>query len=333
MDNVQPTMKPLETFTAHELQRMNFPPLKWIVERILPEGLALLLAPPKYGKSWFAQQLCLAVASGEPFLGFETMRGDALYLALESSKRQLQDRQESLCPDGVEAPDNCFLAVTSEDLSGGLIEQLRQFAAWHPNLNLVVIDLLAKVRPPERAGANVYYSDYAAMNPLKALADELHVCILVLHHFRKMVDEADFMNNASGSSGLTGCVDTTIGIQKREREDSTGRLLIAGRDVQMQSFPVEFDPEACLWRRTNAPLTPSVDPLVKAVQALLQAHPEGWQGSMTELVEETGYKTAGKDAVRAAGRHLSKVHNQLLKAGIDYEKVPGRDRTYRFWRL
>lgn len=331
MNETQHT-KPLSTFTAHELQRMEIAPLKWIVEEILPEGLILLLAPPKYGKSWFAQQLCWAVALGEPFLGFQTLRGDTLYLALESSKRQLQDRQEYIRPDGVEAPDNYHMAIWSENLGSGLIAQLKEFVAQHPQTVLIVIDLLAKIRAPERAGTNAYYADYGAMEPLKSFADEFHVCVLVLHHYRKSTDETDFMNNASGSNGITGAADAVIGIQKDEREDKTGKLLVTGRDVRMQSFPVELNAEEGQWRRINAPLEPTADPLVRAVQALLQANGGDWQGTMSEFAAAAGFTVPGKDAARVAGRHLAKVRNQLLKAGLDYEKVPGIERKYRFWR-
>lgn len=38
--------------TAAELQQMNFPPVRWVVPEIIPEGLTLLAGKPKLGKSW-----------------------------------------------------------------------------------------------------------------------------------------------------------------------------------------------------------------------------------------------------------------------------------------
>jgi len=37
---------------AKELQIKEFPPINWIVDDILPEGLTILAGKPKLGKSW-----------------------------------------------------------------------------------------------------------------------------------------------------------------------------------------------------------------------------------------------------------------------------------------
>ena len=331
MPERQSSTHPLQTFTAQELQSMNFPPLRWIVDEILPEGLALLLAPPKYGKSWFAQQLCYAVAAGRPFLGFNVSRGSTLYLALESSQRQLQDRQAAFCGDDESAPPDFHMAVSAERLDTGIIDQLRQFVVQHPQTVLIVIDLLAKIRAQERAGSNAYYADYDVMTPLKRLSDEFSICVLVLHHARKIVDETDFLNNSSGSNGLTGAVDTFIGIEREKREDASSVIHVTGRDVETNSFHATFDRETRYWKRIGAPLTPTTDPLIRAIQALLHAHPDGWQGTMSDFITETGYSASGKDPARSAGRHLTKLTNQLAAVGISYESFRTDSRMVRFW--
>ena len=55
------------SISAKDLQDKEFKPIKWVVEGLLPQGLALLVAPPKYGKSWLMLDLCLSVASGQKF--------------------------------------------------------------------------------------------------------------------------------------------------------------------------------------------------------------------------------------------------------------------------
>ena len=78
---VDPT--PLSWNRAAGLLGAKLRPIRYFVEGLLPQGLALLAAPPKYGKSWLALDLCVSVARGAPFLGRETERADTLYLALE----------------------------------------------------------------------------------------------------------------------------------------------------------------------------------------------------------------------------------------------------------
>jgi AAA domain len=53
-----------ETYTAADLQWMEFPPLQFTVPGYLAEGLTLLVGKPKRGKSWMALDWVLAIAHG-----------------------------------------------------------------------------------------------------------------------------------------------------------------------------------------------------------------------------------------------------------------------------
>ena len=96
MDNVKPlkgaVQVPAGIFSAADLQGRVFPPIKWIVPDILPEGLTLLAGKPKLGKSWLALDIAVAVASGGSVLGRECEPGPVLCLALEDNQRRLQRR-------------------------------------------------------------------------------------------------------------------------------------------------------------------------------------------------------------------------------------------------
>src|SRR5262245_53541582 len=95
----QPTWK-IGSFSAKELQSMEFPPIAWIVRNIIPtEGVVLLCSKPKFGKSWLAYDLCIACTTDRYTLGYiKPEQGDVLYLALEDSKRRLQRRMGKLLP-------------------------------------------------------------------------------------------------------------------------------------------------------------------------------------------------------------------------------------------
>lgn len=84
--------KGLTIRSVKELMQQHFEPAQFVVNGILPKGLALLASPPKFGKSWFALELCLAVAKGEPFLGLGTSKTDVLYCDLEDGDAELQER-------------------------------------------------------------------------------------------------------------------------------------------------------------------------------------------------------------------------------------------------
>lgn len=53
--------KPIKTVTASELDEMDIPPIEWLVDKILPVGLAMLGAPSKYYKSYMALDLCIRI--------------------------------------------------------------------------------------------------------------------------------------------------------------------------------------------------------------------------------------------------------------------------------
>lgn len=83
----------LSTFTANELQATDFPPLKFLVEGLITEGLTLLAGKPKMGKSWMALDIAMSVAIGCEALGNRPCKkGVALYCALEDNPRRLRRR-------------------------------------------------------------------------------------------------------------------------------------------------------------------------------------------------------------------------------------------------
>jgi len=66
-DKTQATQKAepkLSTIDGGTLMAMDFEPLQFTAEKILPHGLFILAGSPKVGKSWLALDLCRAVATG-----------------------------------------------------------------------------------------------------------------------------------------------------------------------------------------------------------------------------------------------------------------------------
>src|SRR5215211_983634 len=72
---------------ANALWNKEFPPPKFAVPNVIPEGVMILAGKPKLGKSWLAYHLAIAVAAGGVAFGEYrvTDPGAALYLALEDS--------------------------------------------------------------------------------------------------------------------------------------------------------------------------------------------------------------------------------------------------------
>jgi RecA-family ATPase len=238
------------SFSAKELQSMEFPPIAWIVRNIIPaEGVVLLCSKPKFGKSWIAYDLCIACTTDRFTLGtIKPAQGNVLYLALEDSKRRLQRRMTKLLPTFRSAwPDKLLLKTEWRRLHEGGVDDIRAWYAHTKSIGgkpiLVVIDVLAKVRKPV-GNRQLYEADYAALADLTKLANELGLAIVVLHHTRKMAAD-DLMETVSGSYGVSGAVDTILVMANRPN----GAVLdIRGRDVESAELAIEFDKETCRWR-------------------------------------------------------------------------------------
>ena len=218
----------IETFTARELQKMDFPPIRYAVDGYIAEGLTLLGGKPKIGKSWMAVDFAMAIAKGDMALGsIPCSRGTVLYCALEDNKRRLQRRIRKLYGDESSWPKSFHFTTQMNRLDEGGLDDLREWILDYDPA-LVIIDTLVCVRPQNRRDGGGYDADYAALSPLQELAGELGVCVIVIHHLRKLVGD-DPLDMISGTTGLTGAVDTILVLNR----DGRGVTLYGrGREIE-----------------------------------------------------------------------------------------------------
>ena len=208
-----------------------YKPIMFTVEGLLAQGLFILSGSPKVGKSWLALELCLSVAKGEKFLDSSTRQGSALYFCLEDSYQRIQLRLYELTD---EPSDKLFFSLKADTIDNGLEEQIAKFKSEHDDLNLVVIDTLQMVRNELDSS---YGSDYAELLPLKSLAEQLNISIVLVHHIRKAADSDPF-NMISGSTGLNGCVDGLFVLLKSKRASGQAVLHCTGRDIEDRELSI-----------------------------------------------------------------------------------------------
>ena len=217
------------------LMDMNRERKSFCVETLIPKGVCILGGAPKVGKSWLALDLCIRVAKGEPLWDLPTRKGTTLYLALEDSIDDLQDRAYMLTDD---IPHEAHFAVTAEKLNSGLCDQIVSFVTEHPDTVLVVIDTFQVVRSrSSRAG---YAGEYAEIRKLKELADRFGMTILLVHHLRKQGD-SDPLNRISGSSALTGATDGVYVLTQKDRNGNDADLICAGRRIRKREMQLRLE--------------------------------------------------------------------------------------------
>ena len=262
----------LPTINAEELLSYPLPPIRFIIDGLLPQGLHILAGAPKIGKSWLALALCLCVSKGEPLWSFTTKPCSVLYLCLEDSYQRIRCRLLDLTED---APDTLHFSIIAEQLHSGLEQQIERFLSEHPDTGLVVIDTLQRVRGSGDSG-NPYANDYRDIGALKALADKHRIAILLVHHIRKLKSD-DPMDMISGTNGISGATDTNFVLMKTSRNKSVAILYCTGRDIEYRELNLEFDSETHFWNllSDNSPSMEQPDGrLLSLLSALLRQQSE-----------------------------------------------------------
>ena len=283
-DTGQSGQEKLQTVTMEELYDTVYPPKVPIVDGLIYNGTYLFVGAPKVGKSFFMAQLGYHVSRGIPLWDYPDNQGTVLYLALEDDYGRLQKRLSRMF--GMESTSNFYFATRSKSLNEGLEEQLTQFVKEHKDARLIIIDTLQKVR--EVGGDKFSYaSDYDIVTKLKQFSDTHGICLLVVHHTRKM-ESADSFDMISGTNGLLGAADGAFVMQKEKRTENKAVLEVAGRDQQDQRLLLNFNRELCLWELTKAETElwkEPDDPVLEAIAKVVsEEHPE-WSGTASELLQ------------------------------------------------
>lgn len=334
----------LSTVSAVDLQKKNIPPIRWVVQDLIPAGLSILASPPKFGKSWAVLQMGLSVAYGGSFLGYRCNKAEVLYLALEDGERRLKGRMSKILGP-VPAPHGFDFVTTAPALSTGLLEVLDVYLMQHPDNGLVIIDTLQKVRGVG-GSRDVYGRDYADVGALKKLADSRNVALVLVHHLNKGKDDGDPFLRISGTNGLTGAADTMLVMTKAKRNEDTTTLSVTGRDVEMQELVLQFDKNTCLWRSLGdsgafagqqARTEYADSPIVRTVKKLLQQSiDKSWTGTAQQLLDAGTYIVRERlaDSSRGLTSKIKDMVSLLLEYdGIGYEYKPngnggGKHRFY-----
>ncbi len=213
------------------LDAQDFPPLRYAIPGLVPEGLSLIVGAPKIGKSWWALNTGLAVASGGVALG-SIQTGHprpVFYLALEDSDRRLQDRCRQLL-EGGPIPRR-FDYLTRIESPGEIIPTLAAWLARHEGEQpYVIVDTLGKVMPVALQGESAYQRDYRITSDLKRLCDEEPGAAIGVNHHDRKAGGDDFVDYVSGTNGLAGGADTIL-VLSGDRGEQAGLLRVTGRDV------------------------------------------------------------------------------------------------------
>jgi hypothetical protein len=230
-----------------QIMEADFPPIQWVIDKLLAPGLTLLAGPPKVGKSWLALQIAKAVGSGEQILGRNTQQGPCLYLALEDSPRRIRTRIDmqgwnkdtpvNIVPIGM--LDIHYSERWYKDFADGLGSDIQK-----NKYKVVIIDTLSRLTNMDQ---NRVEDVTMNLSPIQKIAHDENCSIILIDHHKKASDfEKNVISDILGSVGKGAVADTILGLY-RNNSRKTAELMITGRDIEDNVFPIKFDSKTGLW--------------------------------------------------------------------------------------
>ena len=312
----------LHTVTFDQLMDSVFQGRPAVIENFLYPGVYILAGAPKIGKSFLVAQIAYHVSVGKELWGYIVHPVTVLYLALEDDERRLQNRMFRMFD--VEGTSDLYFATHAKMIGRGLDEQLEGFIGEHRDTRLIIIDTLQKVRETVK-DAYSYANDYEVIGRLKTFAGKYGLRALLVHHTRKQ-PAGDSFEMISGTTGLLGCADGALLMQKEKRTSYTATLDVVGRDQPDQRLYLIKDPEHLNWEldhTENELWKQQPDALLNAVAKLVSAESPEWEGSPTELSEILSQDIAATrltkrlnvNAGRLLEEHRVKYENKTKHAG------------------
>ncbi len=300
-----------------ELRLKEIPPLKFAVEKILPEGLILFCGRAKSMKSWTMLLICYLVQNGLKFMDHETEQGDCLYLGLEDSERRLKDREKKLGVDTLTPP---YVDVEAPYLNMGLEESLQNWIDSVNNPKLIVIDTLARVKAVSgrnKAGT-AYDHDNETLRSIQKLAVKNGVSIVLVSHLNKAPQDYAF-DKITGSTGLQGICDA-MWLVERGEHGAQSTFIGRGRDIMDFEYSLAWNDET--WRydyngdlqevNTNQNRKEVVDAMRELQRSgLLEIRPR-------DVVKHCGYPAQSKEGARISKTMLRMANNFELAKGEKY---------------
>lgn len=312
----------LKTISSEDLLEMRFKRVDFIVDTLLKPGLAVLAGAPKIGKSWMVLHLCMQVAKGREFFGMPTEQSCVLYIALEDSPARLQDRLNGMEESGT---PELRLATSCSPVGEDLLREISAYCGTYPRIKLIVIDTFQKIRSQGREMS--YANDYSEVSYLKEIADELGICILLVHHTRKLPD-SDYMNEISGTNGIAGSADTLMVLKKEKRCQNKAVLNCTGRDIEDRQIELQFSREKKLWEvlSDSAEQNPELLPDdMEQMVAFVKTLGDGFMGSNTELCERFNAYAGLEKSPRSLKQRLNRYRYQLEDRGVFHDSFREKD--------
>lgn len=215
------------------------PPL---IEGILREGHKMLIAgPSKAGKSFALIQLCISIAEGRPWFGFDCTQGKVLYVNLEldraSCLHRFKDVYEALDQQPTNIGNISIWNLRGKSLPMDQLAPKLIRRAQKRNYKAIIIDPIYKVITGDENSADQMAN---FCNQFDKVCTELKCAVIYCHHHSKgsQIGKRS-MDRASGSGVFARDPDALLDLLELELENMN--------EDKLQDAPIDTS-QCTAWR-------------------------------------------------------------------------------------
>lgn len=231
--------------SATELYQDESVRLRPVLKDLLWEGLTMLIARPKAGKSWLTLQMSIHISGGREVQGITALEhGTVLYCALEEPRARTMGRLRDLAPQG-DWTCNLHFIYELLPLMGGGAEQLEALLTRFQPRVVVLDSFTALVKTGSKAGSDIFRTQYAEVSRIRRLSEKFGAAIIVVHHMRKGISDGA-IEAVAGTGGIAAAVDTLWQLKRKPEGEAT--LDVVGRETEERTLAMRFDREPLGWR-------------------------------------------------------------------------------------
>jgi len=191
---------------------LNAPPMRWIVQSILPgEGLAALYGASGSGKSFLILDMAFAIAGGEKYwFGHRITKAPVTYIALEGESGLGKRIKAWSVHCNKSIPDDLkFITQPFNLLSTDVSDLAKAIIAGNGTNGLIVIDTLNRAAPGADENSSIDMGNIIAS--AKKLQNSIGGTVLLVHHTGK-----DTTKGLRGHSSLFAALDCAIEVIKTD---------------------------------------------------------------------------------------------------------------------
>jgi hypothetical protein len=290
--DAHPTQRAAETIRSFQqipdIMTLAIPPIEYLVDGLISRGtITLWTGTDGTAKTFLAQKMAIAVATGGEFLGRRCQRGPVLYLDYENPSFAVRARLDVM--------------------AGGPISELRVWGTWleqqPPQIGNELLLTIAKETKPLIIIDPFRYAHGAEENDsteMMGVMQMLRYCaaaggaVVILHHPAKTEG-----STGRGSTAIKGAVDVSF---LQEMSDETGLITLSctkNRFGERHSVTIRPDYDEGTFTVTDSPQFTKRASEMDALLSIIQENPGLSQNA---VCEKAGGKKSRVIAMLKAGR-------------------------------